>query len=80
MTHELKPCPFCGEGFFLRLEEHMSPDGSCREGWIECQNCGARGQTEYGRCAPDEMERLIYGGWNERARTTLQAIGEDNAQ
>lgn len=64
---ENKPCPFCGEQEALKLDEHLSQDGSCREGWIECQNCGARGQTQYGRCAPDEMDSLIWYGWNERA-------------
>jgi len=62
----LKPCPFCGEKDALKCEVRTSRD-NVQEGWIECQNCGARGQTEYGQCPPDEMISLTHYGWNERA-------------
>ncbi len=72
---DLLPCPFCAETEMLRLESHSTREGT-QEGWIECMNCGARGQTEYGRCPPDEMEALIRYGWNDR--TALKIEGQSD--
>lgn len=66
MSKEHKPCPFCGETEALRPEYHQTSKGT-QEGWVECMNCGARGQTEYGCCSPDEMVHLVWSGWDERS-------------
>lgn len=65
----LKSCPHCGEKDQLILDIHpMRGMSYLKEGWVECTNCGARGPTEYGNCEPDDMERLLIYGWNNRAK------------
>ena len=65
---KLKHCPFCGEEDYLITEIHSHMPKCYYEGWVECQNCGASGQVEYGNCSIDEMEELVWFGWNERSK------------
>ena len=60
-----KPCPFCGDENL----EIISLPGSrvnTRKGWIECNNCGARGPIEHAET--DSIESKAIFQWNARFR------------
>lgn len=73
-----KDCPWCGSGGEdLYMDSHTNASGL--EGWVDCLNCGARGPLTVGNVEPDEMERLIWGDWNDlqadRIATARYTIG-----
>lgn len=37
IERHIEPCPFCGG--------KSSPERNWRDSWVECDTCGARGQT-----------------------------------
>ena len=69
---ERKPCPFCGEQDWLEYVNRTLRTG-VQECWIECANCGARGQVGYASSKfPDEVESLAWYDWNERTNEATQ--------
>ena len=75
---EHKSCPYCGETEMLKAVVSQARPG-VQSGFIECDNCGARGQTQYGSCDPDDMLDLVWSGWDERvdaAPSPVQRVEE----
>ena len=61
----MKPCPFCGEEECLEVHVNYFKPG-IETGYVECRNCGARGQEQYGSLEPNDMIEFVKYGWNER--------------
>lgn len=67
---ELKPCPFCGEPFFIIGRERLI-DVDEVEGftfyYIFCQKCGARGPLE-------KTYEKAKDAWNKRSQNENSGI------
>ena len=55
---DLSQCPFCGGGD-LAYESYLA------DGWIECNDCGAKGPTtDQAKADPPRAERQAKAKWN----------------
>lgn len=64
-------CPFCGLGDRDGVLQPGSHEGASGQKWgfIQCDNCGARGpEVPYVRHDPEAWQGTAIGAWNKRTR------------
>lgn len=64
---ELKPCPFCGGKANLKVNTECAGFGcNVTKAYVECEQCGARGETG-DNYFHDNIKIIAILGWNRRA-------------
>lgn len=67
--NNLEPCPFCGEKDFIEFKWGKESEHSMGiyEVFMECENCGCRGQVAYCALSHPEAVDVAHAEWNQRS-------------